>query len=59
VNDIETDLALEQLPPPTRPVLMQCSSEGCNRWVWTHSRTPLGFIFKSRIWCAEHIPVHE
>lgn len=50
---------VDLLPPPTRPMLMQCAGDGCNRWVWTHSGTPLGFIFLGRIWCSQHVPIHE
>jgi len=57
VNPPEDDETL--LPPPIRPMLLQCAGEGCNRWVFSHSRTPIGFGFQGRIFCAEHVPIHE
>lgn len=55
-----TEMPIE-LPPPTRPILIKCNGEdgNCNRWVWTHSETPMGFIFQGRIYCAHHVPIHE
>lgn len=57
MNPPEDDETL--LPPPIRPMLLQCAGEGCNRWVFSHSRTPIGFGFQGRIFCAEHVPIHE
>lgn len=49
----------EPLPPPPHPILIKCSHdhhEGCNRWVWSHSRTPMAFFYDDQAFCADHTP---